>query len=365
MRENRDRLKLILFLMTLGSSMYGIFTPIYYLEQGVVYTRIISFLLFWCFGGMLAGVFSNLIINKLGIKSLIVIRGIVEPILIILINMYPYLKYPPEVQGIFSGFIVMSFWISIDALTARSTELGSRGKQQSNIYSGMQIAGIVAPFIGGFIINRLGYPLLFLFSLVLILVGGILSFGVKLAISASKKINLKPDFKGPLGVHMVLVFLRGMTFSMAAWLFPLIIYNLTRSEIILGSFGTVISIIAFLGNIVSGLLIDKFHKKAILFFYFGSTVSWLVTSLISGEAIFIFIAIISFFYTLINISLNVLFFNAIEKEKDIVPLVSERIISFCLGGMILIAMHFFFSYSVLFIICSGAVALSIPFLRKA
>jgi MFS family permease len=365
MQENRDRLKHILFLMSLGSSMYGIFTPIYYLEQGVVYTRIISFLLFWCFGGVLAGVFSSMIINKLGIKSLIVIRGIVEPILIILINMYPYLKYPPEIQGIFSGFVLMSFWISVDALTARSTELGSRGKQQSNIYSGMLIAGIVAPFIGGFIINKFGYPLLFLFSLILILIGGILSFGLNLKIPASKKINLKPDFKGPLGAHMVLVFLRGMTFSMTAWLFPLIIYNITKSEILLGSFGTVISIIAFVGNIVSGVLIDRFHKKAVLAFYIGSAISWFIASFISGEKIFIFIAIVSFFYNLINISLNVLFFNAIEKKKEIVPLISERIIAFCLGGMILIAVHFFFSYSALFVICSGAVALSIPFLKNA
>ncbi len=365
MQENRDKLKLILFLMTLGSSMYGIFTPIYYLDQGVSYQRIVSFMLFWCLGGVISGAFGNYIIHKFGIKSFIVSRGLFEPILVLLINNYPYLKYPPEIQGFFSGSIALAFWISMDSLTVKTTELGNRGKQQSGIYSGMWIASIIAPFIGGFIINWVGYSTLFILSLLLILLGGIISFKLKLDIPTTKKIKFTPNFKGDFGSHMTLVFLRGITFGMAGWLFPLIIYNLTKSVVILGTFGTIFSIIALVGNTISGYLIDKHHKKAILVFFLASFITWIITGFFSGKEIFFLLALISLFYNLINISLNVLFFNAIEKKTDMVHLVSERIVAFSIGGMLVFALHFIFSYNIIFIICGLSVALSIPFIKKA
>ena len=50
MKRNRDLLRLILFLMSLGSSLYGLFLPIYYLKQGLIFNQVLFFLMAFCIG---------------------------------------------------------------------------------------------------------------------------------------------------------------------------------------------------------------------------------------------------------------------------------------------------------------------------
>ena len=77
-------------------------------------------------------------------------------------------------------------------MTVKYTDNNSRGNQQGFIYGALWSASIVAPFIGGFLIKQFSYPILFLVSLLLILIGGVVSLFLKMDVSIKKKFNLFP-----------------------------------------------------------------------------------------------------------------------------------------------------------------------------
>lgn len=364
MQKNRDLLRYILFFMALGSSLYSLFLPIYYIEHGVPYHRIILFIISYCVGGVLSGVFSNYIISKLGIKSFILARGILEPLTIILINYYPVLKYPVELQGMVSGFITFAFWVSLDSLTVKTTDKDSRGKQQGSMYGWMWVGNIISPFIGGFIIARFSYTLLFIIAFLLVLTSGILSFFIGMLVEVNKKLNYFPTMGGNIGRFMILSMLRGGTFTVIAFIFPLFLFDLTKSELVVGSYGLVFGLAAFFATLLSGYLIDRFREKALFYLLSANTAFWFLLGLKSEYfAVFTLVLIVYFFYSSINVCLNTLFFDEIEK-LDAVTLVSERIICFCLGGAILISAALFFGYYSLFLLCGAACLASVFVLRN-
>jgi MFS family permease len=361
MKENRRLLTIILFFVMLGSTMYGLFTPIYFLSEGLSYKRVVFYMISWCIGGILAGIFGKGIIDKFGVKSWIIGRGIFEPLTVLLLLVYPIFRYPPEIQGMLSGLFQMGFWISMDILTTKTTDKEHRGKQQSNIYLGMLIASLISPFLGGLIIAKIGYPWLFVTSFSLILGGGIISLFLKLETKKTDGGFFKID-KSMLP-HFILSFLRGMTFSMTSWLFPLILFGIFKDELMLGNFGTVLSIIAISANTFGGLMIDKFSKKAIYSFFIASAMVWFLAGISIGNILLVMVGVITFFYNTLNLSINTLFFNSIHDGNATI-LVSQRLVSFCLGAMLLLIIHLFIGYEILFFLSGSVVAASLFFLRK-
>ncbi|MFH2020956.1 MAG: MFS transporter [archaeon] len=363
MEKNRKLLQTILFIMTLGSSLYGLFLPIYYLNQGIPFQRIVFFMIAYCLGGFLSGIFSNLIIHRFGVKSFIVSRGLLEPMLIAVINYNKYIGLPVELQGLFLGMIVFAFWTSMDALTVKTTQNGSRGKQQGNLYSGMWIASIIAPFIGGFIISRFNYTVLFIIALLFVLFGGILSLFIRLDVTITKKINWFPKYNGRIGTHMFLVFLRGATFGVVAFLFPLFIYEIFKNELTVGTFGFVFGVAALLATVVSGHLIDRYKVKAMIAIFGLNAILWLLLGMrFTSYLLYSLLVLVFFDYSLLNVCMNTLFFDDVEK-LDAVTLVTERMMSFSLGGALLFVLALFLNYHALFIIC-GILCLGSVFVAR-
>jgi MFS family permease len=281
-----------------------------------------------------------------------------------MINFYPQLKYPVEVQGFFSGFIALAFWVSMDVLTVKSTESGKRGQQQGSMYTWIWIAGIISPFIGGFIISRFGYSFLFILSLLFVLAGGVLSFFINIEVPVEKKINKLPDFKSANGRHFFLSFFRGFTFSAVAFIFPLFIYEVFSSEIVVGTFSMFFGIASLLATIGSGYLIDKYKLKSMTIILIINTALWYMLGLsLSLYFISILLVLVYYSYSSVNVGLNTLFFNALENQDATTP-VSQRIMSFCFGALLLFLAALFFSYYVLFFICSSVCFASIFVVRR-
>ena len=355
----------MLSLMTLGSSMYGMFLPIFFLNNGVSFTRIIFYFLSMCFGGLISGVFSNILLHKYGIKFFIVLRGLVEPVLVLLARFYPVLGYPVELFGFFYGFIGFSYWISIDALTLKYTDNGSRGSQQSTIYGWMWISIILAPFIGGIIIKQFNYPVLFFVSLLFILAGGVVSLFMKQEIEIKKKYNLFPQLNQDTSKHMYIIFFRGLSFAYAGWLFSLIVYKFVNNEFLVGSFGLIIGIVSLVATIITGKLVDKVNKKKLMIFLvIGLSISWVLLGLnMNTSLVYIMLFVTYFFFQGINVPLNTLFFNDIEK-LDAVTLISERMMAFILGGMFGLIPLFFLGYNIIFILLGLVTLVSLVFVKN-
>ncbi|NTV24072.1 MAG: MFS transporter [Nanoarchaeota archaeon] len=359
MRKERNLMRLVLFLITLGSSLYGIFVPIYYLQNGASMAEVLISLIFFFIGGAISGIFGNLIIHKLGAKAFIVLRGIVEPLVIILIRFYPVLRYPLALQNLISGFYGFAFWISMDALTATTTEDGKRGTQQSHLYAALWTASIISPFVGGQIIEKFGYSTLFLIALALVLAGGIVSFFIRIDVPVTKKMNILPTFSGSVGRHMLLVFLRGITMAATSFLFTLMIFEETKSEPILGTYGLMFGAASLAATLIFSPLADRFKETLLKGIYISSSLIWIVLSFTGLLWVMVPIQLL---YQAINLNLNTFFFDLVQK-KDVITLVSERMIAVCLGGTVGMCLALLLDYSQIFIVCGIVAAASIAFTR--
>lgn len=355
----------MLSMMTLGSSMYGMFLPIFFMNNGVSFRGIIFYFISFCLGGLVSGVLANILLHKYGIKFFIVLRGLVEPVLVLVARFYPQLKYPIELFGLFIGFVAFSYWISMDTITLKFTDNSERGSQQSSIYGWMWIAVIIAPFIGGGIIKQFSYSVLFITSFALILFGGIISLFLKLEVKVRKKFNLLPRLNHKISKHIYLIFIRGMGFAYTAWLFSLIIYFFVNDEFLVGSFGLILGIISLIATIISGKLIDKLNKKNLMtIMYIGLSIFWIVLGLtLNTKLVYVMLLTTYFFFQAMNVPLNTLFFNDVEK-LDSVTIISERMMAFIAGGLCGLTPLLFFRYETIFFALAPITMVSLIFIKK-
>jgi len=350
--------------MSLGSGIYGMFLPIYYLNQGVAFQRIVFFLISICLGGALSTVLGNILIHRYGLKIFIITRGIIEPVTVLLARFYPVLHYPIELHGLMLGLISFSYWVSMDTITVKTTDPAQRGHQQNKLYSKMWYAIILSPFIGGYIITNFGYPLLFTSSLFLLLIGGILSLRLKIDVQVKRKLVLFPKLKENVGKHIQMIFFRGMTFVTSAYIIVLFLYMYLNDELLLGSFGLLVGVLSLIATKISGKIIDRYNKTNILFFLtLLQGIFWILVPFSKGIYLYVTILIASFFYQALNVPINTAFFNEIEK-LDVTNLVSERLMMFCIGGAFFLVLFLFLDYSKLFPILGFMLFISLAVIRQ-
>ena len=362
MQKKRNLMGLILFFMTLGSGLYSLFVPIYYMNNGVSFTAIKFFMIAYMFGGIIGGFFANHIIHKIGIKAFILIRGIIEPLVVILIRLYPVFRYPIYIQGLISGFIGFSYWISLDTITMLITDKEKRGSQQGALYGLMWCATIFSPFLGGALIKYTSYPVLFVVAFALVLGGGILSFKLDVKTKIKKKYNLIPTLKGKIGTHIILMIFRGFNFPLTGFIFSLMIYWVENDEFIVGIFGFAMGIAALVSSFLAGKLVDKYNPVNVYIWITVLTgLSWLI--FLFDVSIYIPILLVYFFYYSGIIPSNTIFFND-AKNWDIVTLTTERMMSFCFAGLILVILYLFLPLNIIYILLASSMFISTYFIKK-
>ncbi|MBU0758426.1 MAG: MFS transporter [Nanoarchaeota archaeon] len=365
MQKNRRILTALLFLIALGSSMSSIFLPIYLYNLSTSFKGILLIYLVYFLGGLIAGVFSNLIAHKASLNSFIILRGIIEPVIILLFRYCPILKFPLFPVMLVYGFITFGFWLSLDTYTVLSTDKKKRGNQQGNIYMGMWLASIAAPFVAGLIISRFGYAQMFWVSFIFVFIGGALSFFVKTDLKIKKKINYFPKITGEIGKLNIITFLRGFGFGITTFLLPLFVFFISDNEVVVGTAGMIFGVTNVFATILSGHLIDAYNKKKVLSVLHAlMVIAWIILGLSTdANSIYYILVILVFIYQLINIPLNTVFFNQIEK-KDVLSYISERMTSFILGSVAVYLLGLFFGFEVLFIICGVAAFLALFVINK-
>jgi len=362
MRKNRILLILIMFLAFLGSGMYSLFIPIFLLKQGLSFNYVVIYIMSYCLGGIISGMLFNYVIHKTSIKLPIIARCILEPLIIFVLSLYPVFKLPVWVYGIPLAIIQFMFWNSMSVVMLKSTERHRRGKQQSLIMGSLWIANIAAPFLGGVIINYLGYTSLYLIGLVIVLSSCIPTILLKQEVVVTRKRVFFPTLKNDIGIHIGIAFLRGFSFVTIMFFWVLYLYERLGTELRVGSFSSLGSLLALTAVLVGGYSIDHFKKifvfvtnlllAALSFFFsvFSSTVS----------RVFVFNLTNRFTYQSSQMVSDVLFHHEIE-DKDAPSYMSEILMAFSFGGLVLCLFAFFFSYKALFVISSLALLAAIPF----
>ncbi|MDP7506719.1 MAG: hypothetical protein QF362_04740 [Candidatus Woesearchaeota archaeon] len=365
MRRNRILLTILLFLVSLGSGLYSLFIPLFLLKQGVEFSYIIVYIMSFCLGGIISGMLFNYIIHKSGIKIPIIARCILEPFIIFILSLYPNFKLPIWVYGITLAIVQFMFWNCTSLILLKSTERHKRGKQQAWILALLWIANIISPFIGGLIINYLGYNYLYAIGLIIVLSSCIPTLLLRQEVVVTGKRVFFPSFKGEIGIHMIITFFRGFSFVTIIFFWVIYLYNILGSELKVGTFSSLGSLLALTAVLIGGYVIDHIKKIIAITTTFSLSALSMFLSIFSTTIplLFIFNLTNRFTHQSTQLISDILFHHEIE-DKDVPSYLSESVISFCLGGIVLSLFAFFFSYKLIFIIASLGLLTALGFSTK-
>lgn len=153
-----------LLIQAFAVSMVSVFIPIHLLKLGFPLESVFLFLLIqWgCFS--LLAPLAGLIVQKVGVKEVIMLR---TPLLIAALVFLIYMEKIPSLQPYFPvaafmlGASSILYTLSITSLFSSSMHLKSPGSDTGRLFSLPQIGTIAGPFVGGFIILKAGFPVLF------------------------------------------------------------------------------------------------------------------------------------------------------------------------------------------------------------
>jgi len=313
--------------------MVGIFIPIYLINIGFSTGVSLLFMaVYFLFLGLISPVLS-VIASKMGLKHIILYRtpGIILYLLMLIIidphigifsiSMSAALLLPVAALGGFSSGL---YWVSLNAEFVKNSDKIHRGEEVSHLIAFPKIAAIFAPFIGGVILNSMGFDFLFVLVIVLIAVSVLPLFITK-------------DYRGYFGFrlsafrlflsrHLTARFFSEGFMSVAEIvLWPLYVFLITNDFITTG----IAASISGLGIATFTLIVGKISNRVdrVKIIRFGG-ITYCIINLFrffSSDATDIFL--LSFlggiFYTLVRVNLYTNFCDY-AKKRNILGTVSFR-----------------------------------------
>ncbi|MDO8589914.1 MAG: hypothetical protein Q7R69_01410 [bacterium] len=266
----------------IGTGLVGLFVPIYLLGLGNSVSIVITWLLAHHLSLLLGAFLAIYVSNIIGLVRCWYVRIVLVTILfsgLFLLPSHPSILF---ILAIISGMESAFFWIPYNILTVRKTEdstIGSSLAFMSNVGSAV---GLIVPGIAALLIVFYGYNLLFAAALVFILISIIpvlpmrhekTSFKFDLseisAITRKNKHFILPEILDNLGQDAQII-----------WVLFLIITGLTVLDI--GALGVLAGLVGIVVTHITGTLIDKWDKKAIVRFgAIATTVTWTLSYVVA------------------------------------------------------------------------------------
>jgi len=244
------------FIRSLAHTMLGIYLPIYILDTGSTTTELsLFFILVFTFNAISSFLSLNIFRKRmnLGLFVSLVLRGIFYFSLFWAINWH-------VIAPIF-GFAVGLYWALIDLSLITLPRREESGLRIGILYMLMQIAGIIGPMIGGFIITDFGYSNLFLTATVLLMPTAFLALLVG---------RLKTDFEIPSArfvkeyygssrdnrLLLVFVPVYGLITAQMWVYYPLLLRQWGQTELGMGIIQTIVGILVSVTLVGAGKLFD-------------------------------------------------------------------------------------------------------------
>lgn len=256
----------IYFLLTfraLGFSMIGIFLPLYlFTDLGFPLSKVISFFLITSLSFACGNYLALGLISRYGAKHVMVWSYfflIVGLILTYFLESYPGLYLLASFyQGLSMGLFWMGFHVDA-SLHSRKKAVG----KQSGLISFVSVLGaVLGSILGGFVLYYWGFPILFLSS-ILVFIFSILPF------LFSKDLYVKTDFDFRsllIREHVKYFFgyfAQGVRSTAATVFWPLFIFAIFGSYVVLGSYGALATLFTGILCYFVGMISDE-HSKGFL-----------------------------------------------------------------------------------------------------
>lgn len=291
--DARAREKLLLsanlLLQFLGHSLYGVFVPVFLLKNGVPISGVLLYALADGLGAVLAALAAPYLIRRLSLKFPLVFRALFQPVWLLALMNYKSLPLPPQAYGFMFGIYTTLYWTSMNVYT-----FGASGKGERGLFAGMTsavvwIASIVAPLMGGFIIERFGYGSVFTASLAILLlaiVPALLLPKIEYCCAEKgKRVREYPERKANLGALLLAYSILGSAIVGLYYVWPLYTFLLFGGEIDVGIFASLGAFFGLIGALGGGWLADR-ASKARLIATAGivSALSWILSVVSTGQA---------------------------------------------------------------------------------
>jgi len=265
-----------------GMGLVGLFVPIYLLELGNSLPTVITWLLVHHLSLLFGAFLAVYVSNTIGLVRSWYVRIVLVSILFIGLFFLPTYSMILFILAFLSGMESAFFWIPYNILVVRKTEdltMGSSLAFMSNVGSAV---GIVVPGIAALLIVAYGYNILFAIALAFILISIIpvlplrhektdfqFNFSEIRSIIRKNKQFILPEILDNLGQD-----------AQVLWTLFLFITSFTVLDI--GLLGVLAGLVGMVVTHITGALIDKWNKKAIVRFgAIATTIMWTLSFLVA------------------------------------------------------------------------------------
>jgi len=248
----------------LGFSMIGIFLPLFLLvELQFSLAQVIYFFLMTTVAFGLASYAALSVISRYGAKHAMVGSYL---FLIFGLILTTLLEYNPSLyllaaflQGLSFGLFWMGFHIDV----AVHSQKKIAGKQSGMLSLVSVLGAVVGPLIGGLLLRYTSFSFLFLVSILLFIIS-------VLPLIFSKDVYVKTHFNfkyllAPGHLHYFFAyFAQGIKFTAGGIFWPIFIFGIFGSYLVLGSYGTIVTLVIGIVGYFIGALADRWKRRRLI-----------------------------------------------------------------------------------------------------
>jgi len=366
-RNELNEIYLNSLIQTFAFSLIGIFIPIYLIKSGFVLNAVLGYMIIqWAVFAAFSPLVAKLS-STIGLKHTLLARMPVT------ITFFFVLMYIPGtnlillfILGFFGGMSTCLYWIPLNSEFVKNTHKVHIGQEISVLLALPRIAGIFAPFMGGAILEFLGFNVLFVLVISLITISVIPLFMTKDYRSAFR-FKLKDTRINIGGAFSFSFFIYGLLHMGETLIWPLFIF-LTLSDILIVGVASSVSAIgiAFF-TILIGKASDKMSKRRLLIMgAIGYSIVWIVRGF---SMTIIDVLLLSFmgglFDSLVHIALFSQFCD-LARRNNILSYVASRELWLGFGRvlpLILILVFLVESVFITIFMAAGIICLGLLFFR--
>lgn len=308
-------------IQSLALSMVGIFVPIYLINLGYSLNLVMLFLTVMYLSSIISAPISAFINSRIGIKHTI---GLSFPFLIfylLLIFSIKTFNWPIILIAIVYGIYISLYWIPLNSDFAKNSDKLHRGTEIGYLMALPTFVAVIAPLMGGWIINNYGFNELIIIVFVLLFLSIIPLF-----MTSDYKSKLGYEWKRMINRENLLFFrefiAKGMLYaSVIIW--PIFVYYVVKDYLLIGFAVTLTGLGATIFIMTIGKLSDRISKLSLL--KIGGIVNgiiWLLVFFIyvsAGEVttsqVFIISFLKGFTFVLIDIPLFSAACNQANKQS--------------------------------------------------
>lgn len=337
-----NELFLSVSLKNIALSLVAIFEPIFfynYFNQSI-YKVILYFVVIYFFFAVLVP-FGAKVVSKIGIKHSILLS--VPFVILYYLGMYQLVNYGfllfilPLLNVVYKSL----FWPAYHLDFAKFSEGPKRGRQLSIMRILNLGAGIISPFIGGYIIVQFGFHILFITATILLVLSVVPLF-------FSKEIYEKFDFhpgrsflnlikKHHIRSHLAILGW-GMDAAVGAVIWSLLLYFIVKDYETIGGISSVATLIIVFFVYYIGILSDKYGAKKLL--KFGALLTglgWFFRGLITNVTqAFFSNSFYKFSFQVLSVSFNKEVYKRINYNAEKLGYIVYREVILNIGRIIIL-----------------------------